>query len=203
MPTKTTPCSPTKSDQNLRILTPTKRIDVVNGLVLWLGLLDLVGDGLDLLLGGRWKLEQARLMRWKKESCARQWWNVKEREVRLSTEEREKTINILYAHATVTVHICMITVAIVYFYTSLHPLMWVFFYPNCVKWALFFILHNFISTDIIALIWMFFWIKICISQYFFYFAQFYTYRCKRWAWSLRPVLHSFCLKKWYFWWIGM
>ena len=148
---KTTPCSPAKSDQNLRILTPTKRIGVVDGLVLWLGLLDLVGDGLNLLLDGRRKLEQARPMRWKKESCARQWWNVKEREVRLSTEEREKTINILYAHATVTVHICTVTIVIVHFYTSLHPLMCVFFCSNCVKWAPFSILHNFTSTDVIAL----------------------------------------------------
>ena len=146
-----TPCSPAKSDQNLRILTPTKRISVVDGLVLWLSLLDLVGNELGLLLGNWRKLEQARLMRWKKESCARQWWNVKEREVRLSTEEREKTINILYAHATVTVYICTVTVAIVHFYTSLHPLMWVFFCSNYVKWAHFSILHNFTSIDVIVL----------------------------------------------------
>ena len=151
MPAKMMPCSSAKSDQNLRILTPTKWIGILDGLVLWLGLLDLVGDGLNLLLDGRRKLEQARPMRWKKESCARQWWNVKEREVRLSTEEREKTINILYAHATVTVHICTVTVAIVHFYTSLHPLILVFFCSNCVKWAHFSILHNFTSTNVIVL----------------------------------------------------
>ena len=49
------------------------------------------------------------------------------------TEEREKPINILYAHATVTMHICTVTIAIGHFYTSLHPLMWVFFCSNCVK----------------------------------------------------------------------
>ena len=54
-------------------------------------------------------------------------------ETQYTEEEREKIINILYAHATVTVHICTVTVAIVHFYTSLHPLMWVFFCLNCVK----------------------------------------------------------------------
>ena len=44
-------------------------------------------------------------------------------ETQYTKEEREKIINILYAHATVTVHICTVTVAIVHFYTSLHPLM--------------------------------------------------------------------------------
>ena len=36
-------------------------------------------------------------------------------------------IKILNAHATVTVHICMVTVAIVHLCTILHPLIWVFF----------------------------------------------------------------------------
>ena len=48
-------------------------------------------------------------------------------ETQYTKEERKKIINILYAPATVTVHICTVTVAIVHFYTSLHPLMWVFF----------------------------------------------------------------------------
>ena len=68
-----------------------------------------------------------------RELCASMVKCEREREVRLSTEEREKTINILYTHATVTVHICMVAIAIVHFYTSLHPLMWMFFYSNCVK----------------------------------------------------------------------
>ena len=55
-PMMTTPCSLAKSNQNLRILTPTKRIGVVDGLVWWLNLLDLVGDGLGLLLDDRQKL---------------------------------------------------------------------------------------------------------------------------------------------------
>ena len=45
----------------------------------------------------------------------------------------------------------MVTVAIVHKCTILHPLMWVFFCSNCVKLATFFILHNYTSTDAIAL----------------------------------------------------
>ena len=66
--------------------------------------------------------------------------------------EREKKINkILNAYAIVTVHVCTVTVAIVHKCTILHPLMWVFFCSNCVKLATFFILHNYTSTDAIAL----------------------------------------------------
>ena len=48
-------------------------------------------------------------------------------------EEREKIIKLLNAHATVTVHICIITVATMHLCISLHPLVWVFFYSKCVK----------------------------------------------------------------------
>ena len=46
--------------------------------------------------------------------------------------EREKLMRteinkIIYTHAIVIVHICTITIAIVYLYTSLHPLMWLIF----------------------------------------------------------------------------
>ena len=66
-------------------------------------------------------------------------------------EEREKTNKILNGHAIVTVHICTVTVAIVHKCTILHSLMWVFFCSKCVKWAFFSILHNFASTNAIAL----------------------------------------------------
>ena len=62
-------------------------------------------------------------------------------------QEREKIIKILNTHATVTVHICTVTVAIVYLYTSLHPLMWVIFCSNCVKLVTFSILHIYAQTD--------------------------------------------------------
>ena len=40
---------------------------------------------------------------------------------------------ILYRRAIITMHICTVTVALVYLYTILHPLMWVFFWSKCVK----------------------------------------------------------------------
>ena len=76
----------------------------------------------------------------------------------LCTEKREKKrcerkINkIMNTHDTVTVHICTVTVAIVYLYTSLHPLMWVFFCSNCVKVVIFSILHIYAQADVTALI---------------------------------------------------
>ena len=55
-----------------------------------------------------------------------------ENEVIVHGEEREKLVRteinkIIYTHAIVTVHIYTVTVAIVYLYTSLHPLMSVIF----------------------------------------------------------------------------
>ena len=65
---------------------------------------------------------------------------------------REKINNkISNTRATVTVHICMVTVVIVYKYTILHPLMWVFFWPKYVKWRDFCILENYTPTDMDAL----------------------------------------------------
>ena len=63
-------------------------------------------------------------------------------------EEREKKgrteINkIINTHATVAVHICTVTVAIVHKYTIMHKLMWAFFCSNCVKLSTFSILHNY------------------------------------------------------------
>ena len=52
----------------------------------------------------------------------------KEREKKVRTE-----INIITnAHATVTVHICMVTVAIVHKCTIMHKLMWVVFFAQIV-----------------------------------------------------------------------
>ena len=67
--------------------------------------------------------------------------------------EREKKNKIWYAHATVAVHICTATVAIVHKCTILPQLMWVFFEQKCVKRLPFSILHKFTQSDVIALIW--------------------------------------------------
>ena len=58
-------------------------------------------------------------------------------------KEREKSNKIINTNATVTVHVHKCTI--------LHPLMWVLFCSKCVKWAPFSILHNFSSTDTVAL----------------------------------------------------
>ena len=42
-----------------------------------------------------------------------------------------KNTKILNARAIITMHICMIIVALVYLYTILYPLMWVFFLKMC------------------------------------------------------------------------
>ena len=55
-------------------------------------------------------------------------WRVRPKRKRES--EREKNNKILNTKATVTVHICMITVAVVHLCTLLHPLIWVFFVQN-------------------------------------------------------------------------
>ena len=54
----------------------------------------------------------------------------------------ENNTKIMYRRSTVIVHICTVTVALVHLCTILHPLMWVFFL-----------------------------VKMCISQHFFYFAH--------------------------------
>ena len=62
-------------------------------------------------------------------------------------KEKEKIIKILNTHVIVTAHICTVTVAILYLYTSLHPLMWVIFCSNCVKLVTFSILHIYAQAD--------------------------------------------------------
>ena len=72
--------------------------------------------------------------RWERESC---WVAVaigKERE-NLKGEREKK--NLLIYTATVTVHICTITVTSVCIYTFLHPLMWVVLEKICVNFAQF------------------------------------------------------------------
>ena len=66
-------------------------------------------------------------------------------------EEREKKYKIINRSATVTMHICTVTVAIVHKCTILHPLMWVFFGQKCVKILHFSILQKFTHSDVIAL----------------------------------------------------
>ena len=66
-------------------------------------------------------------------------------------EEREKQYKIINISATVTMHICTVTVAIVHKCTILHLLMWVFFGPKCVKRLPFSILQKFTQSDVIAL----------------------------------------------------
>ena len=58
---------------------------------------------------------------------------------------------IINTHATVTVHICIVTVAIVHKCTIMHKLVWEFFCSNCVKIVSFSILHNYAQADVIAL----------------------------------------------------
>ena len=66
-------------------------------------------------------------------------------------KEREEIIKIINAHATVTVHIWTVTVAIVHKCRILHPMMWMFFGPKCVKGVTFSILQNFPQANVVAL----------------------------------------------------
>ena len=64
----------------------------------------------------------------------------------LTRQERgeRKKYKIIDRRATVVVHICMVTVAIVHKCTILHPLMWVFFFcSKYVKWVNFFYFAKF------------------------------------------------------------
>ena len=71
-------------------------------------------------------------------------------------EEREKNVQteinkITNTHAIVTMHICMVTIAIVHKCTIMHKLVWVFFCSNCVKVVSYSILYNYAQVDVIAL----------------------------------------------------
>ena len=63
--------------------------------------------------------------------------------ISLTQHYQKKNTKILNARAIVTMHICTVIVALVHLCTILHPLMWVFFF-----------------------------IKMCKMNYFFYFARF-------------------------------
>ena len=63
-------------------------------------------------------------------------------------EGERKKCKILNTRATVTVHICMVTVALVHKCTSLHSLMWLFFGSKYLKWSVFTIMQDFASTDV-------------------------------------------------------
>ena len=95
--------------------------------------------------GERWEWDQMR----KRESevGAETRRELGESKSESKDQEWEKIIKILNTHATVTVHICTVIVAIMYLYTSLHPLMWVIFCLNCVKLVTFSILHIYAKDD--------------------------------------------------------
>ena len=58
----------------------------------------------------------------------------RESEVRVKAiRDKKKISKILNASAIVTVHICMVIVAIVHLCIILHPLMWVFFWVKMCK----------------------------------------------------------------------
>ena len=102
-------------------------------------------------------------------------WVETESNQRNREKEREKIIKLLNASVTVTVHICTVSIVIVHKYTILHPLMWVFFWPKCVKWVIFSILQNFTQADGVALIWA--WVlNFCtiLLQYPLKFRNYYS-----------------------------
>ena len=77
---------------------------------------------------------------------------VRVRATRDTKRRREKKlIKKINGSATVTVHICTVTVAMVHKCTIMHPLMWVFFGSKCVKRLHFSILQNYPPADVIAL----------------------------------------------------
>ena len=83
-----------------------------------------------------------------RKSCAPE----RERELRVRyREEREKIVKKLYAHATIPVYIYTSTVVTCIYTQVCTGWCESFFCSYCVKWAPFSILHNFTSTDVIAL----------------------------------------------------
>ena len=84
-------------------------------------------------------------VRWEKK-----WGKEKGELLKPRDKKREKIIKILNTNATVTVHICTVTIAIMYKCTILHLLMWVFFGPKCVKGVTFSVLQNFTQADVVA-----------------------------------------------------
>ena len=64
--------------------------------------------------------------------------------------ERKK-YKIINRSVIVTVHICTVTVGIVYKCTILYPLMWVFFGQKCIKRLPFFYFAKVYTSDVIVL----------------------------------------------------
>ena len=96
----------------------------------------------------RWNLET----KWGKGEWGekKKWGKEKGELPKPRDKEREKIIKILNTSAIVTVHICTVTVAIMYKCTILHLLMWVFLGPEFVKGVTFSILQNFTQVDVVA-----------------------------------------------------
>ena len=107
-----------------------------------------------------------------------QWSSVEEKRAAGESQTREKKRvwggerknSKINARDTVTVHICMVTVALVHLCTILQPLIWVFFFfflffcfflSKCVIWSVFCILKDFVSTDADAL-------RACKACYYYY-----------------------------------
>ena len=80
--------------------------------------------------------------RWEWEAEMREWG-----------EWERKNYKIINAKATVALHICTVTVAIVHKCTILDKLMWCFFRSKCVKRFTFSILQNYPQCDVNALRW--------------------------------------------------
>ena len=80
-----------------------------------------------------------------------------ESEVRVRATERRREKKLLkylykcYSNRAYIHGYCSNTVAIVHKCTILPPLMWVFFWPKCVKGVTFSILLNFPQADVVAL----------------------------------------------------
>ena len=73
--------------------------------------------------------------RWEREGCCYAMAVGKQRE-NLKVD-REKKNKLLIYIATITVQICTVTIASVYIYIFLHPLIWVVLEKNCVNFAQF------------------------------------------------------------------
>ena len=73
--------------------------------------------------------------RWEREGCWVAMSVGKERENLKVDREKKNKLSIYIA--TITVQIYTVTIATVYIYTFLHPLMWVVLGKNCVNFAQF------------------------------------------------------------------
>ena len=117
----------------------------------------------------------------------RQWeWGESKSNQRHKEKEREKTNKKINGSAIVTVHICMVTVAMVHKCTIMHPLMWVFFGSKCVKRLHFSILQNYPPADVITLMVATNWIVIepCIDK---------NWKLEDWNEKMWKLKSQFCI----------